>query len=51
MDEAASKVRMAAEEASPDLKSLEEKISTLHREKAEKAPKKAFIDQVWPDLR
>ena len=23
----------------------------LHREKAEKAPKKAFIDQVWPDLR
>ena len=35
MDEAASKVRMAAETASPDLKSLEEKISTLHREKAE----------------
>ena len=23
----------------------------LRREKAEKAPKKAFIDQVWPDLR
>ncbi len=35
MDEAASKVRMAAEEASPDLKALEEKIATLHREKAE----------------
>ncbi len=35
MDEAASKVRMAAETASPDLKSLEEKIATLHREKAE----------------
>ena len=35
MDEAASKVRMAAEETSPDLKALEEKISTLHREKAE----------------
>ncbi len=35
MDEAASKVRMAAETASPDLKSLEEKITTLHREKAE----------------
>ena len=35
MDEAASKVRMAAESASPDLKSLEEKIATLRREKAE----------------
>ena len=23
----------------------------LNREKSEKAPKKAFIDQVWPDLR
>ena len=23
----------------------------LHREKTEKAPKKAFIDQVWPELR
>ncbi len=35
MDEAASQVRMSAESASPDLKTLEEKISTLHREKAE----------------
>ena len=35
MDEAASKVRMAAEETSPELKALEEKINTLHREKAE----------------
>ena len=35
MDEAASQVRMTAESASPDLKSLEEKIATLHREKAE----------------
>ena len=35
MDEAASRVRMDAESASPDLKSLEEKIATLHREKAE----------------
>ncbi|MBQ2061851.1 MAG: ATP-dependent Clp protease ATP-binding subunit, partial [Oscillospiraceae bacterium] len=35
MDEAASKVPMAAEEASPDQKALEEKIATLHREKAE----------------
>ncbi len=35
MDEAASQVRLSAESASPDLKALEEKISTLHREKAE----------------
>ena len=35
MDEAASQVRMDAESSSPDLKALEEKISTLHREKAE----------------
>ncbi len=35
MDEAASQVRMKAESASPDLKSLEEKIAALHREKAE----------------
>ena len=35
MDEAASRVRMDAESASPDLKSLEEKIATLRREKAE----------------
>ncbi|MBE6940167.1 MAG: ATP-dependent Clp protease ATP-binding subunit [Ruminococcaceae bacterium] len=35
MDEAASQVRMEAETASPDLKSLEEKIATLQREKAE----------------
>ncbi|MBQ0038086.1 MAG: ATP-dependent Clp protease ATP-binding subunit [Clostridiales bacterium] len=34
MDEAASQVRMAAETVSPDLKSLEEKINTLHAEKA-----------------
>ena len=33
MDEAASQVRMTAERSSPDLKALEEKISTLHREK------------------
>ena len=33
MDEAASQVRMTAEASSPDLKALEEKISTLHREK------------------
>ena len=33
MDEAASQVRMAAESSSPDLKALEEKIATLHREK------------------
>ena len=33
MDEAASQVRMTAESSSPDLKALEEKISTLHREK------------------
>ncbi|MBQ7485809.1 MAG: ATP-dependent Clp protease ATP-binding subunit [Oscillospiraceae bacterium] len=35
MDEAASKVRMAAEETSPELKALEEKINALHKEKAE----------------
>ena len=35
MDEAASQVRMAAESASPDLKSLEEKIAALRREKEE----------------
>ena len=35
MDEAASQVHMKAESASPDLKSLEEKIAALHREKAE----------------
>ena len=35
MDEAASRVRMDAESASPDLKNLEEKIATLRREKAE----------------
>ncbi len=35
MDEAASRVRLKAENTSPDLKSLEEKIATLHREKAE----------------
>ena len=35
MDEAASRVRMDAESASPDLKSLEEKIAALRREKAE----------------
>ncbi len=35
MDEAASRVRMDAETASPDLKSLEEKISMLRREKEE----------------
>ena len=35
MDEAASQVRMDAESSSPDLKALEEKISTLRREKAE----------------
>ena len=35
MDEAASQVRMSAESASPDLKSLEEKINALHREKAD----------------
>ena len=35
MDEAASQVRMTAETASPDLKSLEEKIAALRREKAE----------------
>ena len=33
MDEASSQVRMAAESSSPDLKALEEKIATLHREK------------------
>ena len=35
MDEAASQVRMDAEASSPDLKSLEEKIAALHREKTE----------------
>ena len=35
MDEAASRVRMDAESASPDLKALEEKIATLRREKEE----------------
>ena len=35
MDEAASRVRLAAEAMSPDLKSLEEKITTLHREKSQ----------------
>ena len=35
MDEAASRVRMDAESASPDLKALEEKIAALHREKEE----------------
>ena len=35
MDEAASPVRMSAESTSPDLKSLEEKINALHREKAD----------------
>ena len=33
------------------LGSLRVRAWKLHREKAEKAPKKAFIDQVWPDLR
>ena len=42
MDEAASQVRMKAESASPDLKSLEEKIAALHREKAE-----AIAAQCW----
>ena len=35
MDEAASRVRMDAESASPELKRLEEKIAALRREKAE----------------
>ena len=35
MDEAASKVRMDAEATSPDLRDLEEKITALHREKAQ----------------
>ena len=35
MDEAASRVRMETEEISPELKSLEEKIAALHREKEE----------------
>ena len=35
MDEAASHVRMDSESASPDLKSLEEKIAALRREKEE----------------
>ncbi len=35
MDEAASQVRMSAESTSPDLKSMEEKINALHREKAD----------------
>ena len=35
MDEAASQVRMSAESTSPDIKSLEEKINALHREKAD----------------
>ena len=35
MDEAASRVRMDAESASPELKSLEEKIAALRKEKAE----------------
>ena len=35
MDEAASQVRMSAESTSPDLKSLEEKINALHREKSD----------------
>ena len=38
MDEAASQVRMKAESASPDLKSLEEKIAALHREKVKPSP-------------
>ena len=33
MDEAASRVRMEAQTASPELKAIEEKIATLHREK------------------
>ena len=35
MDEAASRVRMDAESASPELKSLEEKLAALRKEKAE----------------
>ena len=35
MDEAASRVRMDAESASPELKSLEEKIAALRKEKVE----------------
>ena len=42
MDEAASQVRMSAETVSPDLKSLEEKINTLHAEKAEAIAEQDF---------
>ena len=50
MDEAASQVRMKAESASPDLKSLEEKIAALHREKAEAitaAPSPPMTSPTW----
>ncbi|NLU24275.1 MAG: ATP-dependent Clp protease ATP-binding subunit [Clostridiales bacterium] len=42
MDEAASRVRMDAESASPDLKALEEKIAALHREKEEAVTSQDF---------
>ncbi|MBQ7713313.1 MAG: ATP-dependent Clp protease ATP-binding subunit, partial [Oscillospiraceae bacterium] len=35
MDEAASRVRMAAQAPSPELKAIEEKISALHKEKSD----------------
>ena len=42
MDEAASRVRMDAESASPELKSLEEKLAALRKEKAEVIAKQDY---------
>ena len=42
MDEAASRVRMDAEAASPELKSLEEKLAALRKEKAEVIAKQDY---------
>ena len=42
MDEAASRVRMEAEEVSPELKSLEEKLASLNREKEEAIEKQDY---------
>ena len=48
MDEAASRVRMDAESASPDLKALEEKIAALHREKEEAVTAQDFEKAAQP---
>ena len=46
MDEAASRVRMETEEISPELKSLEEKIAALAKDK-EAAMSSAFTGRCW----